>query len=284
MTKTADELLKDMVAACGDRGLGDSFEFASAYEAAREYLNPSAKPRETITIYSEITEDWGDKFKHAFMEHSNGTSRYTEVIRHVLETAERAPSVPVGSEYMTATYNAHIEKLTEELKVTEQLMNNYKSVVEAIPACDQHGSDCVSHALEWIKEHTNPPLDFCDHFVKYGRFPVNTEELYQAFKIRLQAEAGEAKSPGDVRTDLFAEQGSNLCTLHGGTSPLQKVPCPKCTRALEELGDNLFYRKILPSLRSIAAMLDDQSRFDSKATGLLNSINSIIAIATSYAP
>jgi hypothetical protein len=45
-----------------------------------------------------------------------------------------------------------IYKLKEELRVTEELLETRNKLLEAIPACPVHGSQCVPHAMEWVKE------------------------------------------------------------------------------------------------------------------------------------
>jgi len=43
-----------------------------------------------------------------------------------------------------------ITELKAELETSDCIIANYRSVMEAIPACRLHGSTCVPHALEWI--------------------------------------------------------------------------------------------------------------------------------------
>lgn len=45
---------------------------------------------------------------------------------------------------------AQVAALTEELRVTDEILKGRESVLAAIPECPVHGS-CVPHALEWIK-------------------------------------------------------------------------------------------------------------------------------------
>jgi len=47
---------------------------------------------------------------------------------------------------------AKYDELAAELKVTDELLALYKTVLEAVPPCPLHGETCVSHALDWIKE------------------------------------------------------------------------------------------------------------------------------------
>ena len=41
----------------------------------------------------------------------------------------------------------------EELLVTDKLLEERNRVMEAIPPCPRHGSQCVPHALEWVEAH-----------------------------------------------------------------------------------------------------------------------------------
>lgn len=45
---------------------------------------------------------------------------------------------------------ARIAELTEELAVTDKLLNERNRVMDAIPPCSDHGSQCVPHAIEWV--------------------------------------------------------------------------------------------------------------------------------------
>ena len=47
---------------------------------------------------------------------------------------------------------AMLADLREELLVTERLLDDRESVLRAIPACQEHGSGCIPHALKWIEE------------------------------------------------------------------------------------------------------------------------------------
>jgi hypothetical protein len=46
-----------------------------------------------------------------------------------------------------------IERLKKELRLTDELLAERNRVLEAIPACLIHGSQCIPHALVWIKSH-----------------------------------------------------------------------------------------------------------------------------------
>ena len=43
------------------------------------------------------------------------------------------------------------EKLLEELRTTDWLLNERQKLLTVIPECEMHGL-CVPHALEWVKE------------------------------------------------------------------------------------------------------------------------------------
>lgn len=41
--------------------------------------------------------------------------------------------------------------LSEELEVTDRLLEERNRVMEAIPPCPAHGCQCVPYALDWIE-------------------------------------------------------------------------------------------------------------------------------------
>jgi hypothetical protein len=43
-------------------------------------------------------------------------------------------------------------ELYAELIILERLFNERQRVLDAIPDCPIHGTNCVPHALEWIKD------------------------------------------------------------------------------------------------------------------------------------
>lgn len=60
-------------------------------------------------------------------------------------------STPLGDE---------IDRLREELDITDKLLAARERVLDAIPPCPVHGSQCIPHALEWIEAHkglSTPP-------------------------------------------------------------------------------------------------------------------------------
>ena len=44
-----------------------------------------------------------------------------------------------------------INRLREELEVTDRILAERERVLSAIPECHVHGSGCVPHAIEWIE-------------------------------------------------------------------------------------------------------------------------------------
>jgi len=58
---------------------------------------------------------------------------------------------PLGYIILTDDNKAFLS-LLEELRVTDELLNERNKVMNAIPPCPMHGHQCVPHALEWIKE------------------------------------------------------------------------------------------------------------------------------------
>lgn len=51
---------------------------------------------------------------------------------------------------------AEIARLTQELKVTDELLTDRQRVLDAVPPCPVHGS-CVPHAVTWIEHAKNKP-------------------------------------------------------------------------------------------------------------------------------
>lgn len=60
-----------------------------------------------------------------------------------------------------------LSELRDELEVTDKLLESRNQVLEAIPPCPLHGSQCIPHALDWIqnaiaeqklREHTTPQV------------------------------------------------------------------------------------------------------------------------------
>ena len=43
------------------------------------------------------------------------------------------------------------DEIVQRLNVNERLLYERQKVLDAIPECEQHGRNCVPHALEWIK-------------------------------------------------------------------------------------------------------------------------------------
>lgn len=44
-----------------------------------------------------------------------------------------------------------VAELTRETQADNTIIADYKRVLDAIPACPAHGSDCVPHAVEWVE-------------------------------------------------------------------------------------------------------------------------------------
>lgn len=47
----------------------------------------------------------------------------------------------------------YIQRLEEEIEIDNKLIAERSRVLEAIPECTAHGSNCVPNALSWIKAH-----------------------------------------------------------------------------------------------------------------------------------
>ena len=48
-------------------------------------------------------------------------------------------------------YEDELSEMRQEIWLTEQIANNYRSVLQAVPECNVHG-ECVPHAIEWIEK------------------------------------------------------------------------------------------------------------------------------------
>lgn len=59
-----------------------------------------------------------------------------------------------GYEWIRGQDGSHscVEYLQKDLKVTEKLLSDRQSLLEAIPQCPDHGL-CVTHAIEWVNRH-----------------------------------------------------------------------------------------------------------------------------------
>lgn len=42
--------------------------------------------------------------------------------------------------------------LREELDITDKLLNSQYELIDLIPPCPEHGSRCLPHAMEWVRE------------------------------------------------------------------------------------------------------------------------------------
>lgn len=45
-----------------------------------------------------------------------------------------------------------IKELEEELIITNKLLDTRNKLLESIPACEEHGKQCVQHAIDWVKK------------------------------------------------------------------------------------------------------------------------------------
>lgn len=69
-----------------------------------------------------------------------------------------------------------VDKLKQELEVTEKLLNERQRVSDAIPECKAHRS-CVPHAIEWIEEMKSKELSN-----KTDSIGVSIEQIFQIQK------------------------------------------------------------------------------------------------------
>lgn len=72
-----------------------------------------------------------------------------EKLQGVVAAEAIRPSV--GDDVEAFLAEDDLEQIKEYVRVTEKVLANYQSVLEAIPACEAHGDLCVSHAFDWIK-------------------------------------------------------------------------------------------------------------------------------------
>ncbi len=56
----------------------------------------------------------------------------------------------VGSDIDTLT--SEVERLREEIVVSDKLLEMRNELLATIPECPDHGWNCVPHAIEWVKE------------------------------------------------------------------------------------------------------------------------------------
>lgn len=52
--------------------------------------------------------------------------------------------------------HAALESLREELRITDQLLEQRNKLLAAIPACEAHGDQCIPHAIEWVQRQVEP--------------------------------------------------------------------------------------------------------------------------------
>ena len=48
--------------------------------------------------------------------------------------------------------NRKIKLIEAELHITDLLLENRNRLLDAIPPCPIHGSQCIPHALDWIEQ------------------------------------------------------------------------------------------------------------------------------------
>lgn len=52
---------------------------------------------------------------------------------------------------MVEAIQAEITRLQDELKVTDQLLDEHNRLLAAIPECPHHGQ-CIPHAIDWVRQ------------------------------------------------------------------------------------------------------------------------------------
>ena len=55
-----------------------------------------------------------------------------------------------GSDPTVEDLRKKIETLEAELRITGQLLSDRQKVIDLIPPCELHGSNCLPHAADWI--------------------------------------------------------------------------------------------------------------------------------------
>ena len=87
-----------------------------------------------------------------------------------------------GSDLMredTLTSLSALKQAYEEIHISDKLLEQRNKVLAAIPACPDHGDQCIPHAIEWVQESI--------------AIRVNREELIEALKVsNAQAEHWKA--------------------------------------------------------------------------------------------
>lgn len=73
-----------------------------------------------------------------------------------LDDFEDADGADISGDYYTADQMrayaaAAVAAMREELTVTDKLLADRQRVIDAIPECPDHGTNCVPHALEWVR-------------------------------------------------------------------------------------------------------------------------------------
>lgn len=69
--------------------------------------------------------------------------------------AKKKQATPADrSDAVSCELTKRITELEEELAVSNKLLAHREQLLNAIPPCPVHGSGCVPHALDWIREQT----------------------------------------------------------------------------------------------------------------------------------
>lgn len=109
--------------------LGES-EISSVIEN-QKYPNYCINPR-VMSIEMADIGDWHDG--HPFNHANTSDAEYVRLFQSELAALREK--------------NAELQR---QLDVTDALLNARNEVLQAIPACQVHGNQCVPHALDWVK-------------------------------------------------------------------------------------------------------------------------------------
>jgi hypothetical protein len=94
----------------------------------------------------------------AGMAHNNGAGGSGEFIL----VGTEAQLIQFGEKVrdaQRAQLEARIKELEEEVRIDDQLLATRNALLDAIPACPEHGSGCVPHAMEWVEQMLAKPTD-----------------------------------------------------------------------------------------------------------------------------
>lgn len=107
---------------------------------------------------------------------------------------------------------AAVAEITEELKTTDNLLEERQRVLDAIPECDSHGGNCVPNALDWIEaakkliSPTNKPKKRY-FIVSYNQASGNVMTIGRCEVIN---DLGEFPSRKDIKSNLERTSQSNI--------------------------------------------------------------------------